>query len=150
MTYAGFWRRVAASIIDSIILGLFNSIVMAVWSILDPIGLEFSQFGFVVILNWIYYADMESSRLQATVGKICIGIKVTDVDGAPISFGRATGRYFGRSLSVLLLCVGVIMVAFTAKKQGLHDKMARCLVVNKSPRSTLFGEYSPGPDRPPT
>ena len=148
MMYAGFWRRVAATIIDLIILYLF-SIVMAVWSTLDPTPLVF-------MISWFYYAGMESSRLQATIGKICIGIKVTDVDGAPINFGRATGRYFGKILSGLL-GLGFIMVAFTAKKQGLHDKMARCLVVNKSPRSvnksprsTLFGEYSPEPDRPPT
>ena len=60
-----------------------------------------------------------------------LGIKVTDLNGRRIGFGKATGRYFGKILSTVILLIGCIMIAFTEKKQGLHDKMAGCLVVNK-------------------
>ena len=74
---------------------------------------------------------MESSKLQGTVGKIALGIEVTDLDGNQISFGKANGRYFCKIISTIILMIGYIMVAFTEKKQGLHDMMAGCLVVNK-------------------
>ncbi len=74
---------------------------------------------------------MESSPTQATLGKMALGIKVTDLAGKRVGFGKATGRYFGKIISALILLIGFIMVAFTEKKQGLHDKMAGCLVVNK-------------------
>jgi uncharacterized RDD family membrane protein YckC len=81
--------------------------------------------------GWLYYALMESSRFQGTLGKMAVQIKVTDLEGNRISFGRATGRYFGKIVSGLTLLVGYIMVAFTRQKQGLHDIMAGCLVVRK-------------------
>ena len=63
---------------------------------------------------------------------MALGIKVTDLNGRRIGFGKATGRYFGMILlSSVTLGIGLIMIAFTEKKQGLHDKMAGCLVVNK-------------------
>ncbi len=68
-------------------------------------------------------------RWQATLGKKLLGMKVVDYAGNRISFGRATGRYFAGFLSVLLLFIGLIMVAFTKRKQALHDKLASTLVV---------------------
>jgi uncharacterized RDD family membrane protein YckC len=62
---------------------------------------------------------------------MALGIKVTDLSGERIGFGKATGRYFGKIISGLILLIGYIMVAFTEKKQGLHDMMAGCLVVSK-------------------
>ena len=82
-------------------------------------------------MAWIYFAAFESSPKQATPGKMALGIKVTDLNGRRIGFGKATGRYFGKILSFIILGIGFIMIAFTEKKQGLHDKMAGCLVVNK-------------------
>ncbi len=137
MTYAGFWKRVAATLIDFIIfivvgsllglllgiIGLNLAIVEALLNILSFIG------------GWLYYALMESSSKQATIGKIVLGIKVTDLNGHQISFARATGRYFGMILSGLILGIGYLMVAFTEKKQGLHDIMAKCLVVNNEQNS---------------
>ena len=86
---------------------------------------------FTIVSWWIYYVVMESSSTQGTLGKMALGIKVTDLKGSRISFGRASGRHFGKFISALILSIGFIMVAFTQKKQGLHDKMASCLVVNK-------------------
>ena len=81
--------------------------------------------------TWLYVALMESSRFQGTLGKLAVGIKVTDREGNPISFGRATGRHFGKLVTALGAFSGYIMVAFTEKKQALHDIMAGCLVVKK-------------------
>ena len=83
--------------------------------------------GFIVA--WLYYAFMESSSMQATLGKKALGLRVVDMDGSPISFWRASGRFWAKIPSGLLCAVGFIMAAFTDKKQALHDMMASCLVV---------------------
>ena len=83
------------------------------------------------MMNWIYYAGMESSANQGTLGKMAVGIKVTDLNGERISFARATGRYFSKIISALIIAIGFIMVAFTSKKQGLHDMIAETLVIKK-------------------
>ena len=81
--------------------------------------------------TWLYYTLMESSRYQATLGKMVLGIQVTDLEGNRISLARANGRYFGKVLSKMVLYIGFIMAAFTEKKQALHDVIAGCLVVRK-------------------
>jgi uncharacterized RDD family membrane protein YckC len=58
-----------------------------------------------------------------------MNLKVTDMNGNKIGFGKASGRHFGKILSGMILSIGYIMAAFTEKKQALHDKMAGCLVV---------------------
>ena len=75
---------------------------------------------------------MESSPKQATLGKMALSIVVTDLEGKRISFGKATGRYWGKIISGLILCIGYFMAGFTEKKQAFHDMMAGCLVVAKS------------------
>jgi len=127
--FAGFWRRVAALLID-------QAIVNVAWLVIGLIivfsGSEvlktFTDWIFVVIF-WLYFAIMESSTRQATVGKIILGIKVTDENGNRLSFLHATGRTFAKFLSVITLGVGFLMAGFTKKKQALHDKIAKCLVV---------------------
>ncbi len=138
MSYAGFWKRFAAAIIDCIvttiggfIIGFVFGFIMAVSVTNDPQILRGMGNILGIILGWIYFAAMESSPMQGTLGKMALGIKVTDMEGNRISFGKATGRHFGKIISALLLGIGFLMVAFTRKKQGLHDIMARCLVVNK-------------------
>lgn len=85
-----------------------------------------------LVLQWLYFALMESSKNQATLGKMIVGIIVTDLYGNRISFGKASGRFFGKILSGLILNIGYIIAAFTEKKQALHDMIAGCLVVNKT------------------
>ncbi len=153
VTYAGFWKRVAAYLIDGLILGLVNFLVLVpflavigvgagVGSSMDNpeaaaglIGLIFGGLFFallvLMILAWLYFALMESSSRQATLGKMALGIIVTDLNAGKISFGKATGRYFGKIISGMILYIGFIMAAFTEKKQALHDMMAGTLVVNK-------------------
>jgi uncharacterized RDD family membrane protein YckC len=82
-----------------------------------------------LIGNWIYEASMESSTKQATVGKMALGLKVTDLEGRRISFARATGRHFAKLISGIILLIGYIMAGFTERKQALHDMIAGTLVV---------------------
>ncbi len=137
--YAGFWRRLVAFIIDAIILNIVFYILAAIFGL--PYGMTgpaartagtFSGFNLVtIIIVWLYYALMESSEKQATLGKMALSIKVTDLAGNRISFGRATGRYFAKIISAVILLIGFIMAGFTEKKQALHDMIAQCLVVKK-------------------
>jgi len=144
--YAGFWRRFVAMIIDSLVFspiiiffivssGIFGAI-LAPGDIkgLGGAMLAMSIFGFAVVLlvgSWLYHTWMESSRYQATLGKMALGIIVTDMNGQRISFGRANGRFFGKWVSGMVMNVGYLMAAFTEKKQALHDMLAGCLVILK-------------------
>jgi uncharacterized RDD family membrane protein YckC len=137
--YAGFWRRLGAAIIDGLIVG---AVTLVIYLVLIVGGIStggiagffigyFIAYALAIILGWLYYALMESSAKQATLGKMALGIIVTDAQGQGVSFARATGRHFGKILSGIILYIGYIMIAFTAKKQGLHDILADCLVVVK-------------------
>jgi len=139
MSYAGFWKRVAAFLIDSVVLKIVSFPLVAIFCrAMDLCGLkdleilELTVVWFGIALGLLYYAAMESSAMQATLGKRAVGIKVTDLDGNRIGFGRAIGRFVGKILSAILFLIGYIMVAFTEKKQSLHDIMAGCLVVNRA------------------
>jgi uncharacterized RDD family membrane protein YckC len=139
--YAGFWRRVAAALIDGIILGIVLTPLNA--AISDG-GVDPSTSLLSTVAYWLYYALMESSSRQATLGKMALQIKVTDLQGARISFGTATVRYFSKILSGLILGIGFLMVAFTEKKQGLHDMIANTLVV----KATAVPAAAPGAQSP--
>lgn len=132
LIYAGFWKRALATVIDSAIL-FSSQIFIAIVGMYNGVELA-AAFIFTLFvaapLGWLYSALMESSAKQGTLGKMILGIQVTDLAGRRIGFGRATGRFFGRYLSGALLMIGFFMVAFTEKKQALHDMMAGCLVVN--------------------
>lgn len=84
---------------------------------------------FFILTGWFYFAGMECSHYQATLGKLALNIYVCDMDGNRVSFLRATGRHFGKMVSTLILFVGYLMAAFTKQKQALHHKMAGCLVL---------------------
>lgn len=135
--YAGFWKRVVAAILDGILLfGMSCLLVAPVMGFaigvgMDPTALEGLANLISIVVAWLYSAGFESSRYQATPGKMALGIVVTDLEGYRIGFGRATGRHFAMILSALILLIGFLMVAFTERKQGLHDIIAGCLVVNK-------------------
>jgi uncharacterized RDD family membrane protein YckC len=83
------------------------------------------------MLSWIYYASLESSAWQATLGKKILGLKVTDLAGNRISFARASGRFFGKIVSGMILGIGFLMAGFTERKQALHDILAGCLVLRQ-------------------
>ena len=138
--YAGFWRRFAACFIDGavVVFATGRSIELSQISrMFDPhsgvslLGSMGLASLLVPLFAWAYFSGMESSPLQATIGKLAVGLYVTDLQGQRISFSKATGRYFAKILSGLTLSIGYIMAGFTKRKQALHDMMARCLVMGK-------------------
>jgi uncharacterized RDD family membrane protein YckC len=131
MEYAGFWRRFAAYIIDNILIGVVYVILITVLGAVAGDGGIVIGYLVGIVGTFVYFAYMESSANQATVGKMALGIQVTDVNGGRISFGKALGRTAGKILSALILYIGYIIAAFTEKKQALHDMMAGTLVVKR-------------------
>lgn len=143
--YGGFWLRFFALFIDSFIVLLLQALTAgaigaavgytmgSTGSSPEEIELVCGMLGAVVgaIVNWIYFAGGESGYSQGTVGKRAMGLMVTDLNGERITFGRASGRYFSKILSGLFFGIGYLMVAFSEKKQGLHDMMAGTLVVRR-------------------
>jgi len=143
--YAGFWIRVAATLIDGVVQGII------VVPLVILLGLHLAEqlkhvtfndsepflpififivtlFSAIVMVEWLYEALLTSSTWQGTVGKHLLGLRVTDLAGNPIDFARSTGRFFAKFLSRLCFSIGYIMVAFTERKQGLHDILAGTLV----------------------
>jgi uncharacterized RDD family membrane protein YckC len=153
--YAGFWLRFVAYIIDGFVSGLAFLILLIPLFILTGAGAALSKigsgedidnvvaaflsigfllgfFGIVFLVSWLYYALSESSSWQATLGKKMLNLKVTDMTGQPISFGRASGRFFAKIITGMIpLMIGYIIAGFTEKKQAIHDMIASCLVLRK-------------------
>ncbi len=154
--YAGFWRRVAAVCLDLMLfypaIVVFGHLLNVVptpanrvdWGRTTPsgtLGAEEMQaqiqmmihlayfMAFVDFLLAPYYILMECSSMQGTLGKRILGIRVTDLNGRRIRFGRSFGRYWARNLSAIPWQAGFVMAGFTAKKQALHDIVAGTLVI---------------------
>lgn len=145
--YAGFWRRAAALLVDFVIFSAihwimvlcFGTWIMVPWALLggehgpamaELVDFALQPFGIVVV--WLYFAVCEASRWQATIGKLALGLQVTDECGKRIGFARASGRYFGKSVSIISLGIGFLLAGWTTRKQALHDDMAGCCVVRKA------------------
>jgi uncharacterized RDD family membrane protein YckC len=86
----------------------------------------------IIVGTWLYFAVMESSPWQATLGKKLLGLYVTDLHGQRLTLGRATGRTLAKYLSTTTAGIGYLMCGFTARKQALHDVVAKCLVLRRS------------------
>ncbi|MBI3219303.1 MAG: RDD family protein [Bacteroidetes bacterium] len=151
--YAGFWLRFVAVIIDGIIIGILQFVVLA--PILAAIGIGVSSdiangseadalalvakitalFGTVgligQVVNVLYFSLMESSKFQATIGKLALGLIVTDMNGEKLDFVKALIRNVSKIVSAVILMIGYLLAAFTEKKQALHDMIAGTLVVKK-------------------
>lgn len=145
--HAGFWRRVAAWLIDALVAGALHALLvlslgsslLVPWAMLggprDPAVAEFFDTGLQplgIVVVWLYFALCEASRWQATPGKLALGLQVTDDFGQRIGFARASGRYFGKYVSALTLGIGFLLAGWTARKQALHDLMAGCCVVRQA------------------
>ena len=138
-SYGGFWKRVIAYLIDAFIIAfpvtmIFGTVIpqtMMTENIqVTSVAVSMPQV-IMLVASWVYFAGLESSAWQATIGKKMLGMKVTDTSGERIDFIKATIRYFAKILSSFILMIGFIMVAFTAKKQGLHDFIAGTTVINQ-------------------
>ena len=159
--YAGFWLRVPAAIIDLIILAIplamavsYLSVAMGSWraflqlhpgqspqEIVAAFGHTylFAILCFFIVTGWLYFALFESSRWQGTLGKKFIGLSVADLRGNRVTFGRASGRFFGGRFMVhapfigsLYIAIDCICAGLTSRKQALHDMFAGCLVLRKN------------------
>jgi uncharacterized RDD family membrane protein YckC len=133
LEYAGFWRRLLAAIADGIVIAVAYSIIGLVWlpHFARPQA-RIAGVNLAILVAWIYFALMESSSTRATLGKMALGICVTDLKGDRVSFSRATGRHFAKIISTIIVFVGYVMAGFTQRKQALHDIIAGCLVVKKA------------------
>jgi uncharacterized RDD family membrane protein YckC len=160
VAYAGFWLRFVAHILDGLIIGLPVVIVIMIIVLSSGFGAFlhnlpnppsppepdevasalgaafFVGIGLIVLVaflgSWLYYALFESSSWQATPGKKVLNIFVTDMNGAPVSFGRATGRYFSKFVTQLIpLGIGYMLAGLTERKQALHDMIASTLVLRR-------------------
>jgi uncharacterized RDD family membrane protein YckC len=154
--YAGLGRRFVAFIVDIFILLIFGIVAASVlglfrglqnaffWLVqhvpasdLTPegtttalVGSILAAYGLIlVVIPWLYFAGFESSRSQATPGKVLMGLVVTDMEATKPTFARTTLRFFGKFLSAIIIFIGFLMIGFTKKHQGLHDKIAGCLVL---------------------
>lgn len=117
--YVGFWRRLFAFIIDTIILTILLSIM------------DLDHFITSLLVYSLYYALLTSSSLKATIGKLAIGAIVVDSKGRQISFIRALLRFYASLLSFIVLFIGYFMIAFHSKKKSLHDNICDTMVIDK-------------------
>jgi uncharacterized RDD family membrane protein YckC len=154
--YAGLGRRFVAFLVDAILVLLIGSVVISFFSLINgikylyyltisgahystlteagtldaAIGPILAAYGMLlVVVPWLYFAGFESSRSQATPGKVLMHLVVTDMEGTKPTFARTTLRFFGKFLSAIIIFIGFLMIGFTKKHQGLHDKIASCLVL---------------------
>lgn len=134
LEYGGFWLRVLAVFVDGLILFPVNLVLIL---FVDAQGLRAISGLVPFVLFLLYAALLESSAWQATPGKKVLGMRVTDVSGARISFLRAVARYISKILSAVILGFGFLMVGVTKRKQGLHDKIAGTLIVKSRSASAL-------------
>jgi uncharacterized RDD family membrane protein YckC len=179
--YAGLGRRFVAWIVDTILIVILGIIVIAFFNLINgfnylyyiavrhaPIsslteaGTYDAALGpivaavgvFVIIVPWLYYAGFESSRSQATPGKVLMQLAVTDLAGNRVSFARATLRFIGifffamfipllvivlgfaiigltisLAIAVLIILLNFLIIGLTKKRQGIHDRIAGCFVL---------------------
>jgi uncharacterized RDD family membrane protein YckC len=154
--YAGLGRRFVAFVVDIIIILLFDLVAMTVLGLTRGVqnayfyfvkniavdtlttegtmaallGTIIAAYGIVlIVIPWLYFAGFESSRSQATPGKLLMHIVVTDLTGNKPTFARVTLRHFAKFVSALIIFIGFLMIGFTTRRQGLHDKIAGCLVL---------------------
>ena len=155
--YAGFWKRFAAALLDSLVLGAASQVINPLLALFGIAPTQPAQtqmqispemwayifctmaIGFVISV--LYFSLMESSSWQATLGKMALQIKVVDYNGQRISFWHAVGRRMAKILSgTLTVNIGYLMAGATRKKQALHDKIAHTYVVVK--------DFQPGAELP--
>lgn len=158
--YIGFWRRAVAFIIDSILVNIPPAVIcgsLMIWqgaklgqstegaaanALITMVAIYILWQALSAVCYWLYFALLESGEKQATFGKRIMGIKVIGKDGGRIGFGRATGRFFAKMLSYIIVYIGFIMAGLTNRKRALHDYIAETYVVR--------ADFQPGDELPDT
>jgi uncharacterized RDD family membrane protein YckC len=141
VVYAGFWLRAFALLLDSwiisavvcalLFLGVISLSVVSFFSFEGGVATYIMLMVGATLLLMLYYPIMESSRLQATLGKLAFGIYVSKSDGTKLSFLRSLGRNLSKILSSIPLYLGFLPAAFSSRKQALHDMFADCVVARR-------------------
>jgi len=131
LSYAGFWIRLLAYILDAIGLAIPIGILRVALNPRDASsGHPMLVFVLTIVIEVAYFAGFWSSGWQATLGQKVCGLRVVSTTNfGKISFGRGAGRFFAMVLSGLIFCIGFLMIAFTERKQGLHDMIAGTYVI---------------------
>ena len=141
--YAGFWIRVIAALIDTVLLVAISApLLVAIygWAYYDG-----GKTGFIAgvpdfVISWLlppFAVITFWVTKQATPGKMLVSVRVVDAKtGATLSKGQALGRYLGYYVSTLPLALGLLWVAFDRRKQGWHDKLAGTVVVRSRRRGS--------------
>jgi len=154
--YAGLGRRFLAFIVDFILILLFDLVAASVLGLTRGIqnlyfyavqhvpassltmeGTSMALYGSIaasygillIAIPWIYFAGFEASRSQATPGKVLLSMVVTDLEGCKPTFARVTLRHYAKFISALVFFLGFLMIGLTNNRQGLHDRIAGCLVL---------------------
>jgi len=130
--YGGFWRRGIAAAIDWLLIGVAVSFSIGYHGQLAPphsTARLVTYYALTLLVVWLYFAAMEASRWQATLGKLVVGVKVTGLDGRRIGFGLATVRLLAKfGLALVTLGFGLVLAGVDARKQAAHDKVVGTLV----------------------
>jgi len=163
---AGFWLRLAAAMIDFIVLAVPFAVFVSFLSVALRISNDFLDLrpglppsailmkfgprflhislGFFLALSWVYFAGLESSAWRATLGKRALSLYVADSRGDRVTFARASGRFLGGRflahvppLGLYYFLVDCLCAGVTPRKQALHDIFARCLVLREPPTSKV-------------
>ena len=132
-SYAGFWIRTTAYVIDTLILLVVSEIILLPLKVLP--GDTALTYGALIplLVCFSYMPAFWASARQATIGQMICGIKVVNaLTGGRISVPQAFGRWLALLLAFSILFVGVIMVAFAQRKRGLHDRLAGTDVVKRA------------------
>lgn len=153
IVYARFWKRAVAALLDLLVVASIHQVIGILttfawyWCLRDPYDIyeyldeiivlfNVSRMVLMAVLFWHYFAVMESSKFQATFGKMAMGLRVVDQEGQKITFHRATARFWSKSFSAITVLIGWFMAGFTKKKQALHDIAAgTCLMEEEIPQA---------------
>lgn len=135
VTLAGFWRRCAAMLLDALVLFFPGAIIRVLLGI-SSTGFDDLEStngwiagGLEVTLDALYAAVLMSSRAGATLGMQVMGLRIMTIEGRPVSFGRALGRFLAMAFTFLTFGIGYLMQVFTRRRQTLHDVLAGTIVV---------------------
>lgn len=147
IVYGGFWRRAVALILDILILLVANNIIALIIGVVHGVLLVFSHHTLdkaafqrasipwllliLTVNSWLYFTSASITIYGATLGKAAMGLRVVDENMQRISFAKSNVRYWSSIISVLLAGFGFWMVAWTKKKQGLHDIFAKTIVIRR-------------------
>lgn len=136
LVYAGFWWRSLAFQIDFILVIVLSALVFSGFrsvasGVVEAYPRAFGAVSFLLMTTWLFYAGFEASRLQATPGKWLLGLRVTNREGTRIGFVRASARHVFRVVGATPFMGGLVLAAFTKKKQALHDWISDSLCLRR-------------------